>query len=145
MLKLIHFVYASEVVDAHSVTVFVFVNEVVARQHEDTEPRGDLPLLFFRSVDVLDWALFEDDKNLLSFVKKLLAHENLAERVFFLGLFRQISHDCKFNQIFVAFILHWIVVLNNILGIVKERIVLFKQIIGVPCLVIDTVNVSKTF
>jgi hypothetical protein len=106
VLKLIHFVYASEVVDAHSVTVFVFVNEVVARQHEDTEPRGDLPLLFFRSVDVLDWALFEDDKNLLSFVKKLLAHENLAERVFFLGLFRQISHDCKFNQIFVAFILH---------------------------------------
>jgi hypothetical protein len=106
VLKLIHFVYAGKVVDAHSITVFVFVNEVVAGQHEDTESRGDLALLFFRSIDVLDRALFVYDKNLLSFVKKLLAHENLAERIFFLGLFRQISHDCKFNQICVAFIFH---------------------------------------
>ncbi len=61
VLKLVHLVYASQVVNTHCKTFFVFVNKVVAGQHEHTEPRRYLALLLFRFVDELYGAFFVDN------------------------------------------------------------------------------------
>ena len=61
VLKFIYLVYASQIVNAHGETFFIFVNEVVAGQHEYTESRRDLAPLIFRFVIELYGTFFVDN------------------------------------------------------------------------------------